>query len=369
MIATAPSPIPPLAHELMDAAVLGFGQTIRDAARRIRAAGYDETVPLSPEGLLERSELRGYFQALDATWLATGRDPDDVWADVTLLTAHAHYALAFELHRRKTFWVDESLAFMLALTQLDVRGEGLRLPFPCFALVFTDRETLAIGEALAKRDPDANVRGQALRSLTVYVTQVAANAGGLGIHLSLLLDANQGGWPWLVTRDLLVHPEDDLDAIIESRFPDVDVATLAPLFSAPELRRLVQLILNAILFATSSPSWAVITPPPRAATAALLRRGTKKHARALRQLENQRRRETGEAVWHLPGKIPISQIRALRELQQTTEGGALFSRSMVRGHWRRAPDTWTDPRPRWIAPYWKGPELGAIVEREYRLKP
>lgn len=369
MTATATPPIPPLAHELMDAAVPGFGQVIRQAACRIRDAGYDETMPLSPEALLERSELRGYFQALDATWVAGGTNPDDAWADVTLLTAHAHYALAFELHRRKTFWVDESLAFMLALTRLDVRGEGLRLPFPSFALVFTDRETLAIGEALAMRDPDAHIRGQALRSLTVYVTRVAADAGGLGLHLSLLLDANRGGWPWLMTRDLLVRPDADLDAIIESRFPDVEVATLAPLFSAPELRQLVQLIINAILFATSSPSWPVITPPPRAGTAVLSRRGTKKHARAVRQLENQRRRETGEAVWHLPGKIPISQIRALRELRQTTEGGALFSRSMVRGHWRRAPDTWTDPRPRWIEPYWKGPELGAIVEREYRLKP
>ena len=48
-----------------------------------------------------------------------------------------------------------------------------------------------------------------------------------------------------MTRDLLVRPEDDLDAIIESRFPDVEVATLAPLFSAPELRQLVQLIRDA----------------------------------------------------------------------------------------------------------------------------
>jgi hypothetical protein len=42
---------------------------------------------------------------------------------------------------------------------------------------------------------------------------------------------------------------------------------------------------------------------------------------------------------------------------------------MVRGHWRRAPDTWRDRSPRWIAPYWKGPPLGDIVERDYTLKP
>jgi len=43
-----------------------------------------------------------------------------------------------------------------------------------------------------------------------------------------------------------------------------------------------------------------------------------------------RNAQTGEDVWHLPGKIPISQIRALRELQRSNDGGALFARSMVR---------------------------------------
>nr|MBA3457854.1 efflux RND transporter permease subunit [Deltaproteobacteria bacterium] len=78
---------------------------------------------------------------------------------------------------------------------------------------------------------------------------------------------------------------------------------------------------------------------------------------------------TEEQVWHLPGKIPIRQVRALRQLQRDRDQGALFSRFMVRGHWRRASDTWRDRSPRWIAPYWKGPPLGDIVERDYALKP
>jgi hypothetical protein len=43
-------------------------------------------------------------------------------------------------------------------------------------------------------------------------------------------------------------------------------------------------------------------------------------------------------------------------------------RFMVRGHWRRAAVTWKDQRPRWIKPYWKGPEIAAVIERAYRLK-
>ena len=42
---------------------------------------------------------------------------------------------------------------------------------------------------------------------------------------------------------------------------------------------------------------------------------------------------------------------------------------MVRGHWRRAAPGWHDQRVRWIAPHWKGPDIGTIIERTYKLKP
>lgn len=42
-------------------------------------------------------------------------------------------------------------------------------------------------------------------------------------------------------------------------------------------------------------------------------------------------------------------------------------RFMVRGHWRRANSNWKDQRMRWIEPYWKGPDLATIIERQYQL--
>jgi len=41
---------------------------------------------------------------------------------------------------------------------------------------------------------------------------------------------------------------------------------------------------------------------------------------------------------------------------------------MVRGHWRRPAKKWTDQRLRWIEPYWKGPEMAAVIEKAYRLR-
>jgi len=53
-----------------------------------------------------------------------------------------------ELHGRKTFWVDGSLAWMLGQTDLDIVGQCLRPPFPACAFAFTDRPTLEIAASL-----------------------------------------------------------------------------------------------------------------------------------------------------------------------------------------------------------------------------
>jgi hypothetical protein len=134
MTAMTPA-LPPLAHEVMGMVLPGFGAAIRAAARRLHEDGSLAAATLTPEALLDRSALAGYFRALGQARIAAGSDPDAAWDELHLLSVHAFYALRFELDRRKTFWIDESLAFMLAYTRLDVRGAGLRLPFPSFALM------------------------------------------------------------------------------------------------------------------------------------------------------------------------------------------------------------------------------------------
>ena len=88
-----------------------------------------------------------------------------------ILTAHIELIINFELHRRKTFWVDESLAYMLAKTDLDVPGSDLRVPFACFALVFTDRYVLSLAERMLSADPKSPVSGYFLRVATVYLRE------------------------------------------------------------------------------------------------------------------------------------------------------------------------------------------------------
>lgn len=364
---TSAPTIPPLPHELMGQRVRGFKQAIAEAVARVRRSGWNETDILTPEALLDRARFSDFFERYMRELVKAGADKRWVLDNMYLLEVHSFYTISYELHRRKTFWIDESLAFMLAHTRLDVRGEGLRLPFPSFALVFTDPSTLAIGEALLALDGDNTVVGKRLRAFTAYVTRIPASQGGLGLQMTLLFDANTSDWPWLVTRDLDIGADDVLDEILDSRFPDSQNAD--PLFTSKELRQIVQLVINATLYATSSPSWDVIGSPV-AKVQRRARGGNEKQKRAAKhRAEALRSTHSSEDVWHLPGKIPISHVRALRDLERAADGGALFTRFMVRGHWRRAPVSWADQRARWIEPYWKGPDLAAVIEREYRLEP
>jgi hypothetical protein len=128
-----------------------------------------------------------------------------------------------------------------------------------------------------------------------------------------------------------------------------------PVATANPLHGLIKVIVNAMLYATSSGVATEARSGEKASTAQ-----TRQHVAPT---------VTGENVYFLPGAIDITQVRKLQTLSRVGEGSAMLRRSMVRGHWRRAPQTWNDQRLRWIAPSWKGPDLAAVIERAYRLKP
>jgi hypothetical protein len=85
--------------------------------------------------------------------------------------------------------------------------------------------------------------------------------------------------------------------------------------------------------------------------------------------EGDRPSRTARIRFFFPGAIEISQIRHLQHLERVPDGRAVLNRFMVRGHWRRPPGNWKDQRMRWIRPHWKGPDMAAIIERTYKLKP
>jgi hypothetical protein len=261
--------------------------------------------------------------------------------------------LNFDLHRREAFWVDAALSYMLEHTELDVAGGELRVPFPSFALAFTDRHALSLGERLLARTVDDPLRGQILRVVTAYVTEVRRGEER-ALEIVIALDALGADLPSLVRYELPAGSESSVRAFLDS------VAAAPPVTDPPvadvnPVRGLLRLVINSILYATS----AGVTPEVRAAPARTPRKPTSLLAPP----------RSSDAVYFLPGTIDIRNVRRLQELERAPEGQSMLSRFMVRGHWRRPQKGWTDQSLRWIEPYWKGPDMATVIERAYTLKP
>ena len=344
--------------EATDAAVPG----LRDAA--VAIADRHRGLPaFGTNSVITREDLAadlvfGRFlrQVAERTLLVTG-DSELAQVEGRLIASHLEYASNFELHLRKTFWVDDSLAWMLGQTRLDISGSELRPPFATFACVFTDRSTLGIAERMVAGDEGAELRGRILHILTVYVTQLPPEqeGGSRGLRLSFTADALGPEQPYLAVRDLPVQDDASLEDVIRAHFPEVQEAGVDPFFTSPEMRALVHRVLNVMLYATS----AGITPVERGGQRPAARRPL-----AGRPADAY----SSDSVYFLPGFIDITELQRLRAVERSPSGGELLHRFMVRGHWRRASANWKDPAPRWIRPYWKGPDMAATIERAYRLK-
>lgn len=104
-----PTSIPPLGHELMYGRVPGLRVAVERAAGDMRRSGWTESTILDPPQLLARSTIGAFLERHVAALVAAGSSQRAALDDGDLLSVHAFSILTYELHRRKTFWVDESL--------------------------------------------------------------------------------------------------------------------------------------------------------------------------------------------------------------------------------------------------------------------
>jgi len=295
--------------------------------------------------------------------------PEDAAHEATLLGHHTYYIINFEIHRRKIFWVEESLVWMFLQTQLDIEGECLKLPFPCCAFIFTDKYTLELAEKLLNKIDDCQIKGDSLEILSVYVIEVPSDKEDNLLLVNLLFDA-QKGWPYILSRQLYIKPSDHLEVILESHAPDISPDKRDTVFTVDETKQLLHLVFNAILYATSAHLDRILIPSPvKDLDQMIARRGAKKRSKLLKKREKISFSKAIDDIFYLPGKIDITRLKYYRAFDKTSDGGMILKRFMVRGHWRKANPTWKDQSLRWIEPYWKGPEEGVYIEQEYRMKP
>ncbi|MCP4578238.1 MAG: hypothetical protein GY846_18360 [Deltaproteobacteria bacterium] len=348
---------PPLTgFEAMERLVDGIG----DVARRI-AAGYrnrddfDDVMILDRETLEMNPDFKRFVRKQTDLASEQGMDRPEAEGRGALLATHLEYMVNYELHLRKTFWVDPSLSYMLGHTQLDLAGDMLKPPYSSFCLVFTDRFTLEIAERMLSQIPDCPMGGRKLKITSIYVTRILSGETKR-LRIVFSFDAFIEQWPYLLVRDLKIEPEDHLDQILTSHFPDAEEKGMDPILGSEPMRQMVHLVINAILYTTS----ADVATETR--TGPLISRRRESDAGPADNAFLSSRE-----VIYLPGKINISHVEKMYAMEKSESGRKLMVKFMVRGHWRRANPKWKDQRPRWISPYWKGPDLATVIERQYRL--
>ncbi len=339
--ARPPQHAPPLAHERWDAAIPGLSDACGKAAFVIRnRSSFDERSTVATQDDLER-DIEIQRMRRDAS----GDAPSD-------LVTRLRFVVSFELHRRKVFWVDEALAFLLGKTDLDVDGGQLRVPFPAFALVLTDRTTLSYAERLLAADESCPIRGYLLQAVTVYVVEEGDGADR-SLHLGMAFDTRGADPPYFIEH-LVRAVEGERVVVAPEPQIELEVSSVIPPQKDP-LGGLLEITLNAVLYAVSPASEKIQRPSPRPKD----RKGSAGPDEVF----------ASDDVFYLPGPISISQSRQLERLDHVPSGRQIMTRFMVRGHWRRPSRSWKDQSMRWIQPYWKGPDIAAVIERTYRLEP
>ena len=340
-ILEAPPHPPPLAFERVDQLVPGSGEVCRAVAEALRKQPSFAERAVTDDELRLNLELQRFLRELPAQ---EGRPP---------LGPYLHRMVDFALQRKKSFWVDEALAFMLSETDIDLRASELRVPFPSFALVFTDRHVLSMAERLLAKRPECPVKGHYLKVATVFVTEHEHGDEHRSLDVCFALDAQGADLPVLVEH---VVPLDG-EALVQAHLDSVAPLAMedAQAHTNP-LRGLLQVVINAVLFATS------------AGVDVETRRAPEARALAKRNHGGPQVMLSSEDVFFLPGAIEISQVRRLSDLQRHSKGRSVLRRFMVRGHWRRARADAAEQRMHWVRPHWKGPDMATVIERTYKLK-
>lgn len=349
---------PPLGHETIAALVPGLAELAVEVATHQRHGDSDLERSLSQELIANDPAVDRFLSTHKRARTQAGVYPDQVHFEIRELLAHLGVRCNLELYHRKVFWVADELSWMLGTTGLDgFDGSSLRLPFACFALVFTDRYALSLAERMLARVSGHPLSGRILRVVTAYVQELTLPGDRRGMRVVFMCDADGKEWPALVGRDFALDPQRSLVDLLAAAVPGVDAGELAPIWSCIPLRHLFHLVVNTLLRLTRARAERGEAPtllPP---------------APAHRMSGSPRERRSSERVFELPGHIDIRLLRAIQHARRGAFSREQLHRCLVRGYHRKSNPGWKDQDERWIKPHFRGPDDAPLVERQYRVMP
>lgn len=268
-----------------------------------------------------------------------------------------YFHARFRQDGSRVFRVSEGLAGLLRFTNLgNIPSDWVRLPFPSLYIQLPDSPTLFTVEG---RD----AAGQSFQypGIGIYCVegedagQRILNLNMVGIHPTDKRDDQT------MNIELRLSESMNLDQVFEAT--KMTGKYMDPGTDADKIRedlwKGIRLAVNILLY-INEPG-AELSDPIKGSATLKLEQHPKKS-------DGWKRRMRGIA-----SKEPIiidvgKSVESKPEFQQTDGTGYELSvRYVVRGHWRQQPHGpgGTQRKLIWIAPYWKGPEWGEVVKRDY----
>jgi hypothetical protein len=312
-----------------------------------------------PDEMLDRTDI---VQVLTFGLLAKTLPPGEALNTYQQETEFIQFLTRWASLSFPTFHLTPDAAGAAILT--DCAGlipSDLQFPFPCFVLQLPSPSPLLITDA----------QNRIVEAGSVLVQRYWTAEGDLHAF---------GGLEML--KKVLAAPHSERFRItLVGRNPDSTlVFTRAPASCSSIQSWLISAGSSAGLLDEIWPGAAVLSVEDAAALKAAIRLVTNTvvyitdlRARRVLQQNGKKRKGTQQRhlSWSLPGPVKLGPelLAAARSTLDAEPQWRLKSRFVVRGHWRNQPcgPGRQERKLLWIAPYWKGPAEGEVLDRTYEI--
>lgn len=301
-----------------------------------------------------------------------------------LYAKHSDYLTLtnFELFGKKTFHVSSNLVEHLAHTNLEVDSELLRLPFDSCLFVFGAKTAVNAFHAFEDDGSFVDIN----TPISVFAHSLPAEEGERKI-LFACWHANHKRSYSFVKRELLIRKSWNIDQTLKTDWDDIysetgepDVVTINEVIFGKKGEDKVfyekglmffRILINTILYLSSSqPDLIGKLSPHDDLNAKLFSLKSKaKIKKVKKQIAETSQLDYMEVGENLPpivvDKNQVSKTRG-KSVNPTISG----KRFIVRGHWRNqvCGENQLERKLTWIKPYYKGPEMAELVNKQYVVK-
>ncbi len=290
------------------------------------------------------------------------------------------FALNFINCHKKTFYIQDNLVEHLAQTKLNAGAKLLELPFECCLFVLTSK--MAIDAFYAFQENNLEIDYET--PITVCATSINYKHGKKLMFHCWHAKNTQTTYS-TVKRDVFIHDDWSIEQalhtdwdVISKQYGNDDEIPYKYIFGfgntdSDELfynegLTFFRILINAVLYVASNDADIIERISPRNVKLPNIKSPLKmkKYKKRISRFSKLTYQSLGES---LP-PIVIDKVQCAQTTNGNNKEIKSIKRFIVRGHWRNQPCGINREENKliWIKPYYKGPDLAELINKQYIVK-